>query len=687
MNYVVSPVFAIVTRGRLAGALALALASAGAFHGCGQPPSPGPPSTAPAGAEPPSTASASLYHRLNRVEYDNTVRDLLGTELKSAPDLPPDEQAWGFDNPADLLRVTPLHAERYLAAAERLVREALSPEPPAPRVFLFPAPTMDASGGRAAIGDGGWNLERGGLLHARVRVAADSRWKLQLRAWAYADSTSPPGSVGPARAAVSVDDAPVRTFEVPQPPSPATYEVEVALRAGSHDLYVRDQTGRGPYLALGWLRLEQVPAGGNPIRRRLLGCDPAVLGRDPCARRILGDFARRAWRRPVTPDEVARLAGLQDVAAAEGEGFEQGVALGLEAILLSPHFLFRVEAQAPGERPRPVDDHALAARLSYFLWSSTPDDALLADADAGRLGDRATLEGHVLRMLADPRADEALVGGFEGQWLMLRNLEDHSLDPDARFDLQLRTAMQAETEQLFRAVLAGELGVDGLLTSPRTWVNDRLAEHYGAPPVGLGLHPVALPQRRGILTHGSLLTVTSHPTVTSAVLRGQWILDRLLCDPPGAPPNTVDRSPIPESGGGRSAREALRQHSTRAGCAGCHASMDALGFGLDHFDRIGRYRSAVGAFPVDSTGAVEDLGRFDGAVELAGLLAADPRFGRCFVAQLATFALGFPQGDFTEEELAGLSGGFAAQGFDLRRLIVAMVTADGFRRPHHRAAP
>ncbi len=398
---------------------------------------------------------------------------------------------------------------------------------------------------------------------------------------------------------------------------------------------------------------------------------------------------RRAWRRPPTDAELARLAKLVDIAMDAGDDVTAGIKLALRGALVSPSFLFRVELdpQPTSLAPHPVSGYELASRLSYFAWSSMPDDALLDAAGAGELARTDDLLAQVDRLLADPRA-AALTQNFAGQWLFTRALGDHA--PDAAtyptYDAPLEAAMRAETQRYFQAFLEDDLPMDQFLVGDFTFVNDRLARHYGLPlPGSSELVKVSLAgtPRRGILTQGSILTVTSHPRRTSPVKRGKWLLDQLLCAPPPSPPPGVEglldeQMPVP--GEELTVRQRLEQHREVEYCATCHDQIDPLGFGLEHFDGIGSFRMQEGAAAVDASGVLPDGTAFYGATELAEILAADPRVYRCMVEKLYTYALGrAPNTHDAVHHIDDLTADFTARGFLLRDLVKSVVTHPAFR--------
>jgi len=387
----------------------------------------------------------------------------------------------------------------------------------------------------------------------------------------------------------------------------------------------------------------------NPPARARIFSSPAAPGKtNEWTRSILGRFAGRAFRRPATEEEISRLAGLVQQRAEQGEPAASAISLGLQAVLVSPHFLFRGEFQrghgaSPGNQP--IDEFALASRLSYFLWSSMPDEELFALAEKGKL--RHRLEAQVRRMLRDSRS-HALVENFGGQWLQTRNLK--WIAPDAAafpgFDEELRAAMAAETEEFFGNLLRQDLSVLEFLNADYSFVNERLARHYGLKGVeGPQFRRVSLAgsPRRGILTQAGILTLTSNPTRTSPVKRGKWVLENLLAQappppPPGVPPLKEDKADV----AGASLRQRMERHRSDPMCASCHAQMDPIGFSLENFDGIGAWREQDGSFPIDASGKLPAGEHFEGAEGLRQILAGTRRsqFLRCLSEKLLTYALG-----------------------------------------------
>jgi hypothetical protein len=388
----------------------------------------------------------------------------------------------------------------------------------------------------------------------------------------------------------------------------------------------------------------------------------------------------------LTPAEIDALIEVPRASLAAGEGIEDASQLMLRTMLLSPHFVFRVEVDPDpsSATPHALSDHELASRLSYFIWSSMPDDELLDLADAGMLQDPDTLRAQVQRMLENDKA-EALLSNFAGQWLFIRALEDHEPDYAAfpTFDDGLRAAMRTEAEMYFREFLFGDETMDRLLTADFTFVNDRLAGHYDLPSAasaGAEFERVSLAgsERAGLLTQGALLTVTSYPTRTSPVKRGKWVLQQLLCSPPPAPPPGVEGLTQEEMPTG-SLRERMEQHRSNPVCASCHALMDPIGFGMENYDGIGAYRVSDQGFDVDPSGTLPDGTGFSGALELAGLLAADNRLPRCMAQQLFTYALGRGTQPYDSDDLDSVTQAFVSGGYHFRQLVELIVLSDAFR--------
>lgn len=660
------------------------------------------PTDAPTAVTPPGTSPSDLperqatpgrvtLHRLNRAEYDNTVRDLLGTPLRPAEDFPADDFGFGFDNIADTLSMSPLHVEMYEKAATDLVDWALGDGPiPAVRSRVEAEDEASATATTGGAAGAYWNLWSNGDLTAWVDVSHSGPHTLSVRAYGQQAGDED------ARMALLLDGAEVAVVDVAaEVDAPAVYDVELEVSAGAHtigarflnDYWVPDVADRN--LLIDWVQLEG-PWGldgepeGDPSA--ILVCDPAYDGEEACARTIAADFGKRAWRRPLADDEVDRLLALYTLSRESDGTWTEGVGLMAKAILLSPHFLFRVEADpVPGEGPRLLDDWELASRLSYFLWSTMPDAELFALAEAGTLQQDAVLEEQVARMLADPKAG-ALVDNLGGQWLYIRATDD--LQPDSElfptFDEALRASMQEQMRLQVSDVFLGDRSFLELLTGTDTWVDARLAEHIGIPATsGDGFAPASFAgtERRGLLGTPGLQAVLAYPTRTSPVRRGKWVLGNLLCEAPAPPPPGVEALPADEGETELSLREQMELHRTDPVCASCHQAMDPIGFGLENFDAIGAWRDDdIHGEPIDASGSLPDGQSFEGLPDLVEILAADRKLAGCAVEKTFTYALG--RGPTVEDLvfLDGIESRFVESDHRFAALVTSIVLSEPFRQ-------
>jgi hypothetical protein len=650
-----------------------------------------------AACDPVEAARPVTLHRLNRTEYDNTVRDLLGTRRKPAADFPDDNLGYGFDKIADVLSVSPLLFEKYLFAAEALVDEALFWPRYERTERRFEAEDLGELGRGERFGDDSWDLWAAGLLNAGVRIDSAGEYAVTVHAFGIQAGAEP------AKMGLLINAAPAQTFEVTaEQDAPGEYTTTVALTPGEYQVSIQflnefyDPAEPDPDRRTRRLIVDELivdgPVDAEPTpepesRKTLLTCQPE--GPDTgqaCARDVLVAFAQRAWRRAPAPEALEALLALVADAEDRGDSWEDAVKTALTAVLISPRFLSRFEADpAAGAEVRRLDDHELAARLSYFIWSSMPDEALFADADLGRLQDPDVVTAHVRRMLDDPRS-QALVTGFADQWLNIRAIDD--ADPDYErypaFDEALRTGMRAEMELVFRELLDTPRSLLDLLDSDFTYVDDRLARHYDLPEAGADGHRrVSLPPdgpRAGLFGMSGWLLGTSHRLRTSPVKRGRWVLSNLLCAPPDEPPPSV---PPLEEGDPLEATATLRQrmeaHRSKPECAGCHARMDPIGFSLENFDVIGGFRQQDSGGVIDATGEFPDGRRFEGGREMAELLKDDPAVPRCVVNKLFTYALGRGVERSDACSLDQMALGFQANGYVLEELIVAIANSEAFR--------
>jgi hypothetical protein len=431
-------------------------------------------------------------------------------------------------------------------------------------------------------------------------------------------------------------------------------------------------------------------AMASPAQRALLvNCDLAAGGA-ACARASLEAFAPRAWRRPVASAEIDRLMALVTLATTQGDSTEVGFDLAMRAAIESPNFIYRpeIDPSPTSLTSHPLNDYELASRLSYFLWSSMPDDQLFAAAKAGNLHEQSTLTSHVARMLADPKA-QALIDNFAGQWLFIRLIDEVTPDPTLfpQFDAPLRAALKSETQLLFREVAFNGLPADQLLTAQFTFANDRLAQYYGLPPVG-STTPQRVDlsgntQRRGFLSQGGFLTVNSHPDRTSPVLRGKYVLTELLCENIPPPPANVNAMIMPDPTGVKTLRQVLEGHVSNPECASCHSLMDPIGFGMENYNAVGAYRTMDGTLPIDSTGTLPSGQKFSGLMDLTKIIGSDPAFPKCMATKLYTYALGrgmvlTDPNNLDVPSVAAVSSGFAANGLKFQDLAARIVMTPTF---------
>ena len=597
-------------------------------------------------------------HRLNRTEYNNTIRDLVGIDFQPADGFPADDTGYGFDNIADVLSMSPLLAEKYLAAAEQVMDRAIVLENPfKPKITKYAAEHM--SGGIMAAESRELATE-GEISQEHTFVAAA---EYEIRIEAEQDQAGDEA----AKMKVSVGDKELSTVGVANRRGrPKVYTFRTTVEPGAHrvvmaftnDFYdpnAKNPRRRDRNLYVDSLEIEGplnlAPPEPSEVQKRLMFCGPAdgATG-ETCAGQILGSFATRAFRRPATPDEVARLVGLYRMGRARGESFPQACKFAMTAVLVTPQFLYRIESDPLNSTAaHALTDYELASRLSYFLWSSMPDDQLLQVAVQSKLHTPAVLDQQVRRMLADARA-QAFIHNFAGQWLELRNLSQISPDPKVfrNFDRSLLDDMRQEGELFFSNLVKEDRSVIDLLDARYTFLNERLARFYGINGVSGGefrkvdFTPEQSKQRGGVLTMAAVLTVSALPNRTSPVKRGKFILDQILGTPPPPPPPGIP--PLTESGESAktlTVRQRLEEHRTNPACAACHAKLDPLGFALENFDAIGRWRDKDGGVAIDSTGSLPNGDAIDGPDGLRKVLVSHKeQFLRAFVSKLMTYALG-----------------------------------------------
>jgi mono/diheme cytochrome c family protein len=690
-------------------------------------------------------------HRLNRAEYTNAVRDLLATDIDVQSLLPVDDSGYGFDNIADVLSVSPMLLVRYMSAAGKVTRAAIGDPSVLPNLETYDVPYLLAQdermsedlpfGSRGGVSirhnfplDGEYlvkiRLQRAGIEHDRQIIGLSDPHQLDVRLdgeriklftiGGEQQSKAKPG--GPASA-----DSEKKAFgyDFRTDAADAGLEVRFSAKAGTrlvavnflNDAWEREGVLDSPLAEFRLLdkssegrsnspgtkddapAVQEVSIGGpynskgvgeTPSRRKIFVCRPANSADElPCASKILSRLARSAYRRPVTQGETQALLNLYQVGRKDG-GFETGIGMALQRILVSPEFLFRIELDpanvAAGTAYR-ISDLELASRLSFFLWSSVPDNQLLNLAAAGKLKEPAVLEQQVRRMLADSRSN-ALVSNFFGQWLYLRNLPSVHPDQDAfpEFDENLRTAFEQETQLFLESNVREDHGVLDLLNADYTFLNERLARFYGIPNVyGSHFRRVTLDghdERRGLLGQGSILTVTSYANRTSPTIRGKWLLTNVLGTPPPPPPPDVPSlKETPPNGKVLTMRERMEQHRSNAACAVCHAQMDPLGFALENFNGVGEWRTVSEAgSAVDASGVLPNGIKFNGPAELRKVLLAHPeQFADTVTDRLLTYALGRGVEYYDQPAIRKITREAASGNYRWSSLILGIVNSTPFQ--------
>jgi hypothetical protein len=662
----------------------------------------------------PNPGRTPTLRRLNRTEYQNAIRDLLALEFDAAALLPPDEANHGFDS-APLGDLSPTLLDRYLTAAQQISRTALglSAKPPRSETFRV-SPDLTQEGHQ-----GGLPLGTRGGIRIPFHFPQDGEYDVQV--WLTRDRNEQVEGLRETHQLEVLLDRRHMASLLVKPPK--NYEVEgkvdanlktrITVTAGPHDLgvtFVQQgasllETRRQPYQARYNLHRHPrtTPAiyqvtitgphdakgpGDTPSRRRVLIRRPTrPADEEACAAEILSNLARRAYRRPVVEAEVTRILTFYRQGRAEGN-FESGIERALSAILVNPQFLFRIERDLPGVPagdPYRVSDLDLASRLSFFLWSSIPDDELLDLAARGELQKPAVFENQVRRLLADGRSRN-LATNFAVQWLHLRNLS--AITPDLRlfpdFDDNLRRSFREETELCFEGLLREDCSVLELLKADHTFLNERLAKHYGIPHIyGDRFRRVALGadrERGGLLRHGSVLTVTSYATRTSPVVRGKWILENVLGTPPPPPPGNVGSLSDNVVSASLPIRERLAAHRTNVACTSCHQRIDPVGFSLEQFDAVGRWRTLEEGKPVDAAGGLPDGSEFEGIAGLERALLQRPElFVRTLTEKLFTFALGRAPEESDGPAIRKIIRGARASNYRFSSLILGITTSQPFQ--------
>ena len=647
-------------------------------------------------------------HRLNRAEYSNAIRDLLALDIKPGSKLPADDTGYGFDNIGDVLSLSPVLVDRYMSVGRMISRLAVGDPNLKPEVNEFESPRP----GRAAVrnervsDDLPFDSAGGMVIQYSFPVDAEYVFRIKTLSGGAAPpkvyELRTPVKAGTRTVGVTFladNEAPeiIPAFGGPNGAAAAaagrgggrTLPAKMDLRLDGARLQLFDTAAprfgtfaiAGPYNITG--------LGDSASRQRIFVCKPASANdENPCARKILASLGRRAYRRPVTDADLNPLLALYEAARRDGN-FDTGIEMALRALLVSPNFLFRVERD-PAAGPAPsayrVNDFELASRLSFFLWSSIPDDELLNLAQEGKLKDPAVLSAQVARML-DDRRSSAFVSNFAGQWLFLRNLAQVKPDQDAfpRFDASLRQSFERETELFFEAVLRENRPVTDLLSANFTYLNQRLAEHYNIPNVyGSQFRRITLtdPSRGGLLGQGSILAVTSYPNRTSVVQRGKWVLENLLgAAPPPPPPDIPALEPHAKDGKLLTVRQQMEQHRANATCASCHSRMDPIGFSLENYDGVGAWRTKEAGSIIDATGKMPDGTVFQGPAGLKNLLLTTHRdeFISTFTEKLMTYALGRGMEYYDRPAMRAIVRDAAKQNNSIPDIIKSIVQSPQFQ--------
>ena len=715
----------------------------------------------------PNPGRTEAFHRLNRTEYRNAVRDLLGLDIDVSSMLPADDASYGFDNIAGVLKLSPTLMERYLVAAQKISRAAVGTPPPFPAVDYFRVADdlsqEDRLPGQSLGTRGGTTIRYTFPMDAQYTIRVELSRDLNEQVPIYAEAHD---------LEVSIDGERVQVFTLPgiggPPPPPATepgadatpdasddagaappappragartaqparaqrvsrqgqeqrnradreWEITVPVKAGTRDVQVAflkngsalAETARLPFLRPypagvniaeqrggAYLRSVEISGpfdpdgpGRSPSRQKIFACVPDGESREvACARSIFRTLARRAFRRPVTDADLEPLMALYREGRQDGS-FDRGIEQGVMRLLVAPEFLFRIEtepANVPRDRAYRISDVELASRLSFFLWSSIPDDELLDLAERRQLSAPAVLDRQVTRMIADPRFS-AFVEGFAGQWLFLRNLAAavpvQQSFPD--FDDTLRQAFRRETELFFESIVREGRSAYDLLRADYTFVNERLARHYGIPNVkGTRFRRVTLgaaTNRAGLLGQGSILTVTSYPDRTSPVVRGKWVLENLLGSPPPPPlPNVPELEKPNFAAAPRSVRERIAQHRRSPTCSSCHSMMDPIGLALENFDAVGTWRTfEESGAPIDASGALPDGTTFVGARGLTEALLRSDMFVRTLSEKMMTYALGRGLEHYDAPAVRAIVRGAARQDYRVESLIREIVRSAPFQ--------
>ena len=636
--------------------------------------------------------------RLNRAEYNNTIRDLCGVNFKPADNFPSDDVGYGFDNIGDVLSVQPVLLEKYMTAADSILDQSLvnvgavasskqSFRPQNLLVIPRSARTREQRPKVMLTTEGAASLEK-------YNFPATGEYIVRVKAWGLAHENTPP------EMQLRIDGKDVKTFIVTAPADKAeVYEITHKVETGERRLSVSFKNPTDPEKieadekprTLG-IELIEVEGPLKGAERPLPASAKLILVAMPtgpadardAAQKVIAEFARRAFRRPVKPDEITRLMKLFDLAVSKNDPFETAIKLPLKAILVSPHFLFRIEPDPQQDSAsRKLNDFELATRLAYFLWSSMPDDTLYSLAQSGQLRKPAVLKAEIDRMLKDAKS-QSLVDNFAGQWLQLRNIR--TLSPDTEtfksWDESLRNSMIKESELFFDYIVKNDRSILEFLDADYTFINNRMSWHYGISNIsGPEFRYVKLTDKRrgGIVTQASVLMVTSNPTRTSPVKRGKWVYENILgLQPPPPAPDVPELPPVGELKG--TLRQQMEQHRANATCMSCHSKLDPLGFGLENFDAIGAWRDQDNKQKIDATGILPDGAKFDGPEQLRQvLLSKADLFRKCLAEKLLTYALGRGLEYYDKCVLDEIGTKLQANHDKFSALVMAIVESDAFQ--------
>ena len=625
--------------------------------------------------------------RLNRVDYRNTIRDLLAVDFDPRTNFPSDDVGYGFDNIGDVLSLSPLLMEKYLDAAETITAEAI---PVVTQRDLRATVEINRLSSKPRVSQSGGFLTLASRADVWTDYEApiDGEYEIDVRAKANQFGKEL------AKMELRVNGKVVRTFDVQGEMKPDNYVHKMRLAKGrrkilvtfTNDEYVANKGDRN--LFVGRFEITR-PADKTKLNQFILAWPEQGSGVRNAAAQTLTPFIKRAFRGPVSDTDVSRFVDIVEMATNDGELFEQGIQFAMQAVLVSPRFLFRIETDGRPDDPmaaRPVTDYELASRLSYFLWSSMPDDELFRLAERGELRKPDVVKRQVTRMLKHSKS-QAMVDNFAGQWLNLAMLDEMVPDPNVfpEFDTGLRNDMKRESLLLFETIMKEDRSLLDFLDADFTFMNARLAKHYGKSGVtGDEFQKVSLDtgRRAGILTHASILTLTSNPERTSPVKRGKWIMENILGEvPPSPPPGVPELEETAKNNPDFTLREQLKLHRADPGCASCHDKMDTLGFGFENFDATGRWRDKDGNNNVDASGELPGGDKFSGATELVDLLKkrrAD--FARCLSEKMLTYALGrgleYYDRCATKEILQRLN----ANNYRFSELVLGIVTSKPFQK-------